>query len=116
RLEARLAQVRAELRTKQQQATLDIDELRWYPQHIKHLENQITNQELRLRELAILIAAQRQALTRAVQERQLYEKHKEKSHEAWTAEQDAEEAKLIDELATIKHAREQAEGAGDVHL
>lgn len=107
-LEARLAGVRVELRDKQRNGTLDVNELRFYPQHIKHLENMIVNQELRLKELAIRIMEQRMNLMRAAQERQTYEKHKENSQEQWQAEVDAEEAKMLDELATLKYAREQS--------
>lgn len=109
-LEAQLASVRAELKERQRNGTLDINGLRFFPQHIKHLENLILNQELRLKELAIRILEQRQNLMRAAQERKTYEKHKETSQETWQAELDAEEAKMIDELATLKYAREQATG------
>ena len=107
-LEQRLADVRVELRERQRNGTLDVNGLRFYPQHIKHLENLILNQELRLKELAIRIMEQRQNLLKAAQERQTYEKHKEKSQETWQAEIDAADAKMIDELATLKYAREQA--------
>jgi flagellar FliJ protein len=109
-LEAQLASVRAELKERQRNGTLDINGLRFFPQHIKHLENLILNQELRLKELAIRILEQRQNLMRAAQERKTYEKHKETSQETWQAELDAAEAKMIDELATLKYAREQATG------
>lgn len=109
-LEAQLASVRAELKERQRNGTLDINGLRFFPQHIKHLENLILNQELRLKELAIRILEQRQNLMRAAQERKTYEKHTETSQETWQAELDAAEAKMIDELATLKYAREQATG------
>ncbi|MGI5844205.1 MAG: flagellar export protein FliJ [Candidatus Xenobium sp.] len=110
KLENQLADVRTELKERQRNGTLDINGLRFFPQHIKHLENLILNQELRLKELAILITEQRHNLMRAAQERKTYEKHKDTSREAWQAELDAEEAKMIDELATLKYAREQAIG------
>ncbi|GEM_PF-2571103 len=109
-LEAQLASVRAELKERQRNGTLDINGLRFFPQHIKHLENLILNQELRLKELAIRIVEQRQNLIRAAQERKTYEKHKETSQEVWQAEIDTAEAKMLDELATLKYAREQATG------
>ncbi len=109
-LEAQLAEVRAELRERQRNGTLDINGLRFFPQHIKHLENLILNQELRLKELAIRIMEQRQNLLKAAQERKTYEKHRETSQENWQAELDAEEAKMLDELATLKYARERATG------
>jgi len=109
-LEAQLASVRAELKERQRNGTLDINGLRFFPQHIKHLENLILNQELRLKELAIRILEQRQNLMRAAQERKTYEKHRETSQETWQAEIDAAEAKMLDELATLKYAREKATG------
>jgi len=104
-LEQQLENVHLELKTKRLSGMLNINELRWFPQHIKNLEGKIKYQELRIQELLIKIEEQTQALAKAMQERKAYEKHKEQSHQAWVAEVDAEEARLIDELATIKFAR-----------
>ena len=90
-LEAKLVQLGEELRARQANGTLDI--------------NQIVNQELRLKEIAIRIAQQRENLMRAAQERQAYEKNKETSKERWTAEMEQAESKMLDELATLKSAR-----------
>ncbi len=98
----------AELREKQSLGMLNVDELRFYPQFIKQLETQIEQQILRLEEVERQIVIQRGALLKAAQERKVYEKHREKSQEEWQKEQDMIEAQLIDELATIKFAREQA--------
>ena len=108
-LEQKLLDVQAVLRQKQAAGTLNVEELRFYPGHIKNIKNQIRNQELRLRELAIRIKEQRNALMKAAQERQTYEKHKEKSQEEWQAEMDRAEAIMLDELATINFARRQAD-------
>lgn len=110
-LEQTLADVRVTLKTKHLSGSLNMEELRFYPGHIKDLENRIKNQELRLKELAIRIIEQRKALMKAAMEKQVYEKHKEKTKEEWQKELDAEEARLIDELATIKFAREQRNNA-----
>ena len=106
-LEQELAETQMTLKTKHLSGTLNVEELRFYPSHIKNLENRIKNQVLRLKELAIRIVEQREALLKAAQEKKVYEKHKEKCHEEWVKEMDAEEARLIDELATIKFARDQ---------
>lgn len=106
-LEQKLIDTQAVLRQKQAAGTLDVEELRFYPGHIKNIKNQIRNQELRLQELAIRIREQRNALMKAAQERQVYEKHKEKCREAWQEEMDRVEAIMLDELATINHARKQ---------
>ena len=108
-LEQKLLDVQAVLRQKQAAGTLNVEELRFYPGHIKNIKNQIRNQELRLRELAIRIKEQRNALMKAAQERQTYEKHKEKNQEEWQAEMDRAEAIMLDELATINFARRQAD-------
>lgn len=107
-LEQKLAETQGVLRAKQAAGTLNVEELRYYPGHIRNIENQIKNQELRLQELAIRIKEQRNALLKAAQERQVYEKHKEKCQEEWQAEVDKAEALMLDELATINFARNQA--------
>lgn len=112
-LEQQRLQAQAEIRQKQAVGEVTINELRFYPQHIKNLENKIAYQEMRLKELAIKIVEQRENLRKAVMERKAYEKHKENSHEAWLAEQEYEENKMIDELATLKVARDKALGVND---
>ena len=106
-LENKLVETQQILKSKHLSGTLNMEELKFYPGHIKNLEARIKNQELRLKELAIRIVEQRQALLKAAQEKKVYEKHKEKCQEEWQKELDMEEARLIDELATIKFAREQ---------
>lgn len=106
-LEQKLMEVQQVLRQKQAAGTLNVEELRFYPGHIKNIKNQIRNQELRLQELAIRIKEQRNALMKAAQERQVYQKHKEKCQEEWQAEMDRAEAIMLDELATINFARNQ---------
>jgi flagellar protein FliJ len=85
---------------------INVTELQMYSYTIEKLKNDIINQQLRLREIAIRIEEQRQRLIEATQEKKIYEKLKEKQQEAWLAEEEYEEKKLIDELATIKFARE----------
>ena len=106
-LQQKLVDTQQVLRDKQAAGTLNVEELRFYPGHIKNIENQIKNQELRLQELAIRIREQRNALMKAAQERQVYEKHKEKCQEEWQAEIDHAEAVMLDELATINFSRRQ---------
>lgn len=107
-LEQKLIDTQAVLRQKQASGTLNVEELRFYPGHIKNIEAQIKNQELRLQELAIRIREQRNALMKAAQERQVYQKHKEKCQEEWQAEMDMAEAIMLDELATLNFARNKA--------
>jgi flagellar biosynthesis chaperone FliJ len=89
-LKQKLLDTQATLRAKQANGTLNVEELRYYPGHIKNIEGQIKNQELRL------------------QERQVYQKHKEKCREEWQAEIDMAEAIMLDELATLNFARNKA--------
>jgi flagellar export protein FliJ len=107
-LKQKLLDTQATLRAKQANGTLNVEELRYYPGHIKNIEGQIKNQELRLQELAIRIREQRNALMKAAQERQVYQKHKEKCREEWQAEIDMAEAIMLDELATLNFARNKA--------
>lgn len=105
-LEQKLVSIREELKVRQANGTLDINQLRFFPQHIEFVKGRIVNQELRIKELTIRIAQQREALMKAAQERQSYEKNKEKSQEKWLAEIEQEENKMLDELATLKYARD----------
>ena len=107
-LETQLENVHVELKTKRLSGLLNIAELRFYPQHIKTLENKIKYQALRIQELEIKIVEQRAALARAIQERKSYDKHRENSQAEWMAELNAEEARFLDELATMKFARDQS--------
>jgi flagellar protein FliJ len=98
-----------EFKDKQCSGGINVTELQMYAYTIEKLKNDIINQQLRLREIAIRIEEQRQRLIEATQEKKIYEKLKEKQQEAWIAEEEYEEKKLIDELATIKFAREHLE-------
>lgn len=106
--EQELVNVHEELKTKRLTGQLNINELRWFPQHIKNLEAKIKTHELRIIELDIKIEEQTQAVAKAMMERKAYEKLKENAKAAFEAEIEAEEARLLDELATIKFARDQA--------
>ncbi|MDQ7822972.1 MAG: flagellar export protein FliJ [Candidatus Eremiobacteraeota bacterium] len=95
-----------EFKEKQGTGGIDVTELQMYAYTIEKLKNDIINQQLRLREIAIKVEEQRQALIKATQEKKIYEKLKEKQQQVFTDEEEYEEKKLIDELATIKFARE----------
>ncbi len=100
-----------EFKEKQGSGGINVTELQMYAYIIEKLKNDIINQKLRLKEIAIRVEEQRQNLIKATQEKKIYEKLKEKQQEAWTAEEEFEEKKLMDELSTIKFAREHREGA-----
>jgi len=104
--EQELVNVQEELKTKRLQGMLNIAELQWYPQHVKNLQAKIKYHELRIQELEIKIEEQKQAVAKAMMERKAYEKLKENQKAAFEAEIEAAEARLLDELATIKFARD----------
>jgi flagellar export protein FliJ len=105
-VEQKLVNVHEELKTKRLTGALNIAELRWFPQHIKNLEAKIKYHELRIQEIEIKIEEQKQAVAKAMMERKAYEKLKENQKAAFDAEVEAAEAILLDELATIKFARD----------
>jgi flagellar export protein FliJ len=113
-LEVTLENVHIELKTKRLSGALNINELRFFPTHVKNLETKIKYQELRLQELAIKIVEQKAVVSKAFQERSAYEKHREKCHAEWVAEMDAAEAMMLDELATIKFSREARNRQADI--
>ena len=104
--EQELVKVHEELKTKRLTGAVNIAELRFFPQHIKNLEAKIKYHELRIQELEIKIEEQKQAVAKAMMERKAYEKLKENQKAAFEAEIEAAEARLLDELATIKFARD----------
>ena len=104
--EQKLVNVQLELKTKRLTGAVNIAELRFFPQHIKNLEAKIKYHELRIQELEIKIEEQKQAVAKAMMERKAYEKLKENQKAAFEAEIEAAEARLLDELATIKFARD----------
>lgn len=104
--EQKLVNVQLELKTKRLTGQVNIAELRFFPQHIKNLEAKIKYHELRIQEIEIKIEEQKQAVAKAMMERKAYEKLKENQKAAFDAEIEAAEALLLDELATIKFARD----------
>ena len=76
-----------------------------YSRGIEKLKNDIIGQQLRLKEVAIMLDDQRKRLITATQERKIYEKLKEKQQQAFKEEEEYKEKLLIDELATLKYAK-----------
>jgi len=94
---------------KEKQATgqwIEVDELKRIANFLKKIAKDIEMQKEKLQEIERRIEEQRLALLQAVQERKTLEMLKEQQHEEWRAEVEAEEAKFLDELATLKYARE----------
>lgn len=94
-----------ELKEKQRAGGIDVNQLRFYTNYLKKLDNDIVQAELEIQKLRAMEKKQREALLEAAKQRQVYEKLKEKHKEEFDEEQAEIERKLIDELATIKFAR-----------
>ncbi len=95
----------AELKEKQGAGGINITELQIYSRGIEKTKNDIISQELRLREIAMMLEEQRRKLIEATQEKKIYEKLKENQHKAYIEEEEFAERLLIDELATLKYAK-----------
>jgi len=108
-LEYKKEVTRLELKEKQRAGELDINTLRIYNQYLKKLDQDILNTKLLIEQIKAEEREQRQNLLKAAQERQTFEKLKEKHREQFDAEVAEKERKLIDELATIKFARKRME-------
>jgi len=108
-LRARKANSQQEMKDKQRQGAMDVEELKRYDAHLKKMEFLIENQILRIKELDVRIEKQRQAVIKATQERKMFEKLKEKHKERFMMEQETEERKFIDELAISRYQRDKAE-------
>jgi flagellar protein FliJ len=108
-LEQRKVQAQSELREKQREGGVDVNQLRFYTNYLKKLDNDIQYAALLIEQIKAREREQRQALLKAAQERQTYEKLKEKHKEQFDEEEAEKERKLIDEMATIGFARRQME-------
>lgn len=94
-----------ELKTKQGAGGINIGELQMYSSAIERLKHEIISQELRLKEIALMLEEQRKRLIEATQQKKIYEKLKENQEKAFKEEEDYKEKLLIDELATLKYAK-----------
>ena len=108
-LEKKKEMTRLELKEKQRNGQLNINELRIYNAFLKKLDQDILNAKLMIEQIKAEEREQRQKLLKAAQDRQAFEKLKEKHKEAFDAEVEEKERKLIDEIATIKFARKRRE-------
>jgi len=95
----------AELKEKQGTGGINITELQIYSHGIERVKKDIISQQIRLREIAIMLEDQRRKLIEATQEKKIYEKLKENQHKAYIEEEEFAERLLIDELATLKYAK-----------
>lgn len=108
-LERKRESTKLELREKQKAGALNINELKIYNQFLKKLDRDIIDTRLLIEQIKAEEREQRKALLKAAQDRQAFEKLKEKKKEEFDQEEAEVERKLIDELATIQFARAQQE-------
>jgi flagellar protein FliJ len=108
-LEQRKVQAQAELKEKQKVGGIDVNQLKFYTNYLKKLDKDILYTAVMIEQIKAREREQRQALLKAAQERQTYEKLKEKHKEEFDEEEAEIERKLIDEMATIGFARRQIE-------
>lgn len=91
-----------ELAEKSAAGRLDVGELQRYHEYEKRIEKEIAAQAIRVQQAEMDVEEQRQRLLEAAKEKKIYEKLKEKHHDVYIAETEAEERKLLDDLATSK--------------
>ena len=84
---------------------LDVWNIQVALRHLDVLASQIVVQREAVQRAQEEAEAQRQELVAAMKERQVLETLKERLRARWRLEQDRIEARLVDELATMRHAR-----------
>lgn len=90
-----------ELRLKK----LDFQEITWYDQAVKQMEEQIAEQRKRVAEAARKVEEARLRLQEVMSERKAHEKLKEKAFEDFKVELNHEENKEIDELVSYVYGQ-----------
>jgi flagellar export protein FliJ len=109
---AELEEVRSELLNelcRRQREGFDHNEMQVYHDYLQTVVNGIREQENYIRDLAILRQAKQLALVGAAQNRQALAGVKDRHQQAYTAQRARAEQKMIDELATVRHAYGQRE-------
>jgi flagellar FliJ protein len=114
RLLLELQQLQAERReelAKKQRGAVEVHEVMNYFTYLEALAERIEEQVLRVREAEERAEEARQELLRASQERKAVEKLKEQQYDAWRKEQLRVEGVFLDEMASSRFNRTQAETA-----
>jgi flagellar protein FliJ len=81
--------------------------------HLEVVKEQVIDQEKKKDEAEKAKEEQREKLIKAAQEKQIIEKNKDKNKIAWKKFMDKEESKFMDEIASIKKARQMIEEKED---
>lgn len=104
---------RQELLEAQQSGVLDLQSIQWSLQYLGSLAERELAQQGALRTADEAVEAARTELMAAAQKVQILEKLKVKARADYNLRLDREEAKLIDELATVRFVRRDALNFGD---
>ncbi len=94
-----------EMRMKMEMGDMDAFEMQMYANYIEALKHKIKAQREAVKRAEKMVEMEKEKLMKVMAERKAFEKLKEKHYQRFLEEQEAEERKLIDELATIKFAR-----------
>ncbi len=94
-----------EMKMKMELEELDAFEMQMYASYIERLKRDIALQREVVRKAEETVEIEKAKLQAIMAERKAFEKLKEKHYQRFLQEQEAEERKLIDELATVKFAR-----------
>jgi len=104
----RLTETLAE-RDRREQEGINIMELIRYEEHTERLTANIEAISKTLQEKALLVKQAQEHLLKRAREKQVLEKLKEKQNHDWRNYLDKKEALMLDEIAIIRHEREDNE-------
>lgn len=104
---------RDELLAAQQSGVLDLQAIQWSLQFLGSLAERTVAQRVALEKADEEVEAARAELMEAAQKVQVLEKLKQKARADYNLRLDREEAKFIDELATVRFVRQDALNFGE---
>jgi len=103
--ERKLRDTLAERQRKEEEG-ISITELIRYEDHVERLERNLVAIRKTLQEKEHLVREAQAHLMKKAQEKQILEKLKESQNNAWRRYLDKKEALMLDEIAIIRHGRE----------
>lgn len=97
----------AEYHQMQSEGRLDVQAIQWFQSYFMSLTLSIKAQVQRIAEADKVVQQRRAALMAAAQAKQVLSQLKEQAKAEYRKAVDMAEAKLIDEIATLRHARKE---------
>ncbi|HAV43547.1 TPA: flagellar export protein FliJ [bacterium] len=94
-----------QIRKRQTSPDISCEEMLWYYAYLKHLNNRIERQNVRLQELRRKIEEVKERLIKASQERRVLERLRERRLEEFKLEQEKIEQAFLDEIALSMYLR-----------